>query len=214
MTAGPDLNGSTATGQTLVALDLEGVLTPEIWSAVAAATGIEAFARTTRDEPHYPRLVAARLAAMTANELTLGDLVAVAAVLEPLPGAVAFLDRLRARWPVVILSDTFEQLAAPLLDSLGRPLLLCHRFETDRDVVVGAELRRPDAKRAAVDAFGQLGYRVVAIGDSFNDLAMLDAADDGLLFRPPPAVVAARPTLPRYDGYAQVLAAWGITPDR
>ena len=192
--------------QTIVTLDLEGVLVPEIWIAVAEATGIEALRRTTRDEPDYDVLMRSRLDLLEAHGLGMAKITEVIAGLEPLPGAIEFLDELRERTQVVILSDTFEQFAGPLLAQLGRPTTLCHRLVLDGDRVAGYRLRMPEQKRAAVEAFRGLGYRVIAGGDSYNDTAMLLAADVGILFRAPPNVQAEFPDLPAVDAYDDFLA--------
>ena len=191
--------------QTIVTLDLEGVLVPEIWIAVAERTGIDALRRTTRDEPDYDVLMRGRLELLEAHGLGLAKITEVIAGLAPLPGAVEFLDELRDRTQVVILSDTFEQFAGPLLAQLGRPTILCHRLVLDGDRVAGYRLRMPEQKRAAVEAFRGLGYRVVAAGDSYNDTAMLLAADAGILFRAPPNVRAEFPDLPAVDAYDDLL---------
>ena len=190
---------------TIVALDLEGVLVPEIWIAVAERTGIDELRRTTRDEPDYDVLMRGRLELLEAHGLGLAKITEVIAGLTPLPGAVEFLDELRDRTQVVILSDTFEQFAGPLLAQLGRPTILCHRLVLDGDRVAGYRLRMPEQKRAAVEAFRGLGYRVVAAGDSYNDTAMLLAADAGILFSAPPNVRAEFPDLPAVDEYDDLL---------
>lgn len=193
---------------TLVTLDLEGVLIPEIWIAVAGQTGIDALRRTTRDEPDYDKLMRYRLALLDDHGLTLRDIAAVIEALAPLPGAEAFLDELRSRVPVVILSDTFEQFARPLMRQLGWPTLLCHRLVIDEaDRVVDYRLRLPDQKRRAVEVFQSLNYRVHAAGDSYNDIAMLQAADVGVLFRAPANVRAEFGELVAVDGYTELLAA-------
>jgi len=191
--------------QTIVALDLEGVLVPEIWIAVAERTGIDELRRTTRDEPDYDVLMRGRLELLESHGLGLAKITEVIAGLAPLPGAVGFLDELRDRTQVVILSDTFEQFAGPLLAQLGRPTILCHRLVIDGDRVAGYRLRMPEQKRAAVEAFHGLGYRVVAAGDSYNDTAMLLAADAGILFKAPPNVRAEFPDLPAVDDYDDLL---------
>lgn len=193
--------------QRLITLDLEGVLTPEIWIAVAESTGLDEFRRTTRDEPDYGLLMKGRLAALTDNDIAFSDLTTIVDQLVPLPGAIEFLDRLRATAPVVILSDTFEQLAAPLLAKLGDPLTLCHRLEIVDDRVAGAEVRLPHAKRCAVEAYRSLNYMVVAVGDSFNDIEMLVAADRGALFRPSQLVVDRHEELPVLSGFDE-LSGW------
>jgi phosphoserine / homoserine phosphotransferase len=197
--------GLPAEAQTIVALDLEGVLVPEVWIAVAERTGIAELRRTTRDEPDYDTLMRYRLALLEANGLTMPAIADVIGTLAPLPGAVEFLDALRDRTQVVILSDTFEQFAGPLLTQLGRPTILCHRLLLDGDRIAGYRLRMQDQKRAAVEAFRALQYRVVAAGDSYNDTAMLLAADAGVLFRAPDNVKAEFPQLPAVDSYDDLL---------
>jgi phosphoserine/homoserine phosphotransferase len=193
--------------QTIVTLDLEGVLVPEIWIAVAERTGIDALRRTTRDEPDYDVLMRGRLAILDEHGLTMSLVADVISGLEPLPGAVAFLDELRRTTQVVILSDTFEQFAAPLMAHLGMPTILCHRLVVADDRIVDYRLRQPDQKRHAVEAFQGLRYRVVAAGDSYNDTAMLTAADAGFLFHAPDNVIAEFPQFPALDTYPDLLAA-------
>jgi phosphoserine/homoserine phosphotransferase len=197
----------TASRQTIVTLDLEGVLVPEIWIAVAERTGIAELRRTTRDEPDYDVLMQGRLDIMAEHGLTMSLVQEVIAGLAPLNGAAAFLDELRRRTQVVILSDTFEQFATPLMAQLGMPTILCHRLVVDADRIVGYRLRQPDQKRCAVEAFRGLNFRVVAAGDSYNDTAMLGAADRGFLFHAPPNVIAEFPQFPAYDDYAELLVA-------
>lgn len=181
----------------VVCLDLEGVLVPEIWIAFAERTGIPEFRRTTRDEPDYDKLMRYRLALLREHGLKLPDIQAVIAGMAPLPGAREFLDALRERYQVVILSDTFYQFADPLMAQLGRPTLLCHRLVVDADgTVADYRLRMPDQKRCAVEAFKALNFRVLAAGDSYNDTAMLAAADAGFFIHPPPAIAAQFPQFP------------------
>jgi phosphoserine/homoserine phosphotransferase len=181
----------------IACLDLEGVLVPEIWISVAERTGIEALRRTTRDEPDYDKLMRSRLAILAKHGLGLPDIQAVIAGLHPLEGACEFVDWLRERHQVVILSDTFYEFAAPLMRQLGWPTLLCHRLESDRaGRITDYHLRMPDQKRAAVKAFHELRFRVIAAGDSYNDVAMLMEADAGILFRPPDNVVREFPQFP------------------
>lgn len=187
--------------QSIVTLDLEGVLVPEIWVAVAERTGIDGLRRTTRDEPDYDVLMRYRLDLLAEHGLTMSLISEVIAGLAPMEGAKDFLDSLRERAQVVILSDTFEQFAAPLMRQLGWPTILCHRLEVTDDRIVGYRLRMADPKRAAVLAFRSLGYRVVAAGDSYNDTTMLLEADAGFLFRSPPNVVAEFPQLPALESY-------------
>ncbi len=191
----------------LVALDVEGVLLPEIWIAVAERTGIDELRRTTRDEPDYDVLMRSRLALLGRHGLTLSLITDVIAGLRPLPGAVEFLDALRARTQVILLSDTFAQFAYPLMAQLGWPTIFCHDLRVVDDRIVGYRLRLADQKRKSVEAFRALGFRVVAGGDSYNDVSMLLAADTGLLFRAPANVRAEYPQLSAYDDYDAFAAA-------
>ncbi len=186
----------------IACLDLEGVLVPEIWISVAERTGIDALRRTTRDEPDYDRLMRGRLEILAERGLGLPDIQAVIAGLGPLEGARQFVDWLRERHQVVILSDTFYEFAAPLMRQLGWPTLLCHRLESDPSGrITGYRLRMPDQKRAAVKAFHALRFQVIAAGDSYNDVAMLEEADAGILFRPPDNVVREFPQFPVAHDY-------------
>ena len=193
--------------QGMVVLDLEGVLVPEVWIAVAERTGLDDLRRTTRDEPDYDVLMRGRLDILDRNGLTLSLISEVIGGLAPLPGAREFLDELRARTQVVILSDTFEQFAAPLMRQLGMPTLLCHRLVVADDRIVDYRLRLPDQKRRAVEAFKGLNYRVVAAGDSYNDSAMLLAADAAFWFHSPPSIQQEFPQFPALDTYDELLAA-------
>jgi phosphoserine / homoserine phosphotransferase len=192
---------------TLVTLDVEGVLVPEIWIAVAERTGIEELRRTTRDEPDYDVLMRYRLGLLARHELGLSAITAVIAELAPLAGAADFLDDLRGRVPVVLLSDTFAEFARPLMAQLGWPTILCHNLVVDGDRIVGYRLRMADQKRHAVEAFRGLGYRVLACGDSYNDVSMLLAADAGFLFRAPERVKAEFPQLPAFEAYEELRGA-------
>ena len=192
----------------VVCLDLEGVLVPEIWIAFADRTGIAEFRRTTRDEPDYDKLMQYRLALLRRHGLKLADIQAVIAGMSPLPGAREFLDELRTRYQLIILSDTFYEFADPLMQQLGRPTLFCHRLLIDEQgFVAGYRLRQPDQKRHAVIALQGLNYRVLAAGDSYNDTAMLGAADAGFLMHAPPNIVAEFPQFPLNDSYPQLLAS-------
>lgn len=192
----------------VVCLDLEGVLVPEIWIAFAQRTGIPAFSRTTRDEPDYDKLMGWRLALLREHGLKLADIQAVIAGMAPLPGAAAFLDGLRERYQVIILSDTFYEFADPLMRQLGRPTLFCHRLEVDAEgFVAGYTLRQPDPKRHAVNALKSLNFRVLAAGDSFNDTGMLAAADAGFFIHPPESIVAQFPQFPVHRDYAGLRAS-------
>ncbi len=190
----------------IVCLDLEGVLVPEIWIAFSERTGIPELRRTTRDEPDYDKLMRGRLSILRQHRLGLPDIQKVIAGMGPEPGAREFLDALRRRYQVVILSDTFYEFAMPLMEQLGMPTLYCHRLETDAAGFVSAyHLRMPDQKRAAVRAFKELNFKVIAAGDSYNDTAMLGEAHAGILFRPPQNVIDAFPQYPvvrDYDGLA------------
>ena len=168
-------------------------------------TGIAALRRTTRDEPDYDALMRSRLELLVRHGLTLSAIKEVIAGLEPLPGAIEFLDELRTRTQVVILSDTFEQFAQPLMRKLHWPAILCHRLVVEDDRVVGYRLRMPDPKRAAVEAFRSLNYRVVAAGDSYNDSTMLLAAHAGFLFHSPENVRLQFPQLPALDTFEDLL---------
>jgi phosphoserine/homoserine phosphotransferase len=191
----------------IVCLDLEGVLVPEIWIAFSERTGIPELRRTTRDEPDYDKLMRYRLDLLRKHRLGLPDIQKVIAEMGPEPGAKDFLDALRKRYQVVILSDTFYEFAMPLMAQLGMPTLFCHRLETDGAGFVSAyHLRMPDQKRAAVKAFKALAFRVIAAGDSYNDTAMLGAADAGILFRPPQNVVDEFPQYPVVRDYVGLAA--------
>ncbi len=193
--------------QTIVTLDLEGVLVPEIWIAVAERTGIDGLRRTTRDEPDYDVLMRYRLDLLGEHGLTMSLIQDVIAGLAPLEGARRFLDELRSLTQVVLLSDTFEQFATPLMRQLGWPTVLCHRLVVDDDRIVDYRLRQPDQKQRAVEAFRSLHYRVIAAGDSYNDTTMLGAADAGYLFHAPSNVIAEFPQFPALDTYDELLAA-------
>lgn len=199
------MNPTEPPRQSIVTLDLEGVLVPEIWIAVAEKTGIEALRRTTRDEPDYDVLMRGRIDIVGANGLRMSDIADVIATLTPLDGALEFLDELRARTQVVILSDTFEQFGRPLMRQLGWPTLLCHRLVVTDDRIVDYRLRQPDQKRHAVEALRGLNYRVISAGDSYNDIAMLQAADVGFLFRAPDNVRTEYPQFPSVDRYDALL---------
>lgn len=188
--------------QSIVTLDMEGVLTPEIWIAVAEKTGIAELRRTTRDEPDYDKLMRGRLKILDQHGLKLSDIQKVIGALQPLEGAREFLDQLRTRLQVLILSDTFEQFAAPLMAHLGWPTLLCHRLVVENDRIVDYRLRVPEQKQKAVAAFKLLNYHVIAAGDSFNDTSMLGEAHVGFLFRAPANVKQQFPQFAAVDSYA------------
>ena len=191
--------------QSIVTLDLEGVLVPEIWVAVAERTGIEALERTTRDEPDYDVLMRYRLDLLAEHGLTMSTITDVIATLSPLPGAAEFLTELRRRTQLVILSDTFEEFARPLMAQLGWPAIWCHRLVVQDDHITDYRLRTADPKRSAVKALQGLNYRVIAAGDSYNDTTMLLAADAGFLFHAPDNVKAEFSQLPAIDTYDDLL---------
>ena len=189
----------------ITVFDLEGVFTPEIWIAVAGATGIASLRRTTRDEPDYDKLMKDRIRILEENGLTLKAVQEVIAGMEPLPGAAEFLSWMRSQAPVIILSDTFYEFAAPLMTRLSHPTLFCNRLEVDgRGMIVDYHLRIRDGKREAVQALRQIHFRVIAAGDSYNDTTMLAAADHGILFRPPTNVIAEFPQFPVVTEYARL----------
>lgn len=199
---------STSDRQSIVTLDLEGVLIPEVWIATAEATGIDALRRTTRDEPDYDVLMGQRLDILAENGLGMAEITDVIASLAPLDGAADFLAELRARTQVIILSDTFEEFARPLMAQLGWPTVFCHRLVVGTDGrILQYRLRQPDQKRRAVEAFHSLKYRVIAAGDSYNDTTMLAAADHGFLFRAPGHVIAEFPQFPALSAYDELLSA-------
>jgi phosphoserine/homoserine phosphotransferase len=192
--------------QCIVTLDLEGVLVPEIWIAVAERTGIAELRRTTRDEPDYDILMRGRLQLLDQHGLTMSMIADVIGGLAPLDGALEFLDELRARTQVLLLSDTFEQFGRPLMRQLGMPTLLCHRLVVENDRIVDYALRMPDQKRCAVAALHALNYRVIAAGDSYNDTAMLAEADAGFLFHAPANIIEQFPQFPAVHEYDELLA--------
>ncbi|HTX21651.1 MAG TPA: bifunctional phosphoserine phosphatase/homoserine phosphotransferase ThrH [Candidatus Aquilonibacter sp.] len=191
--------------QSIITLDLEGVLVPEIWIAVAEKTGIPELRRTTRDEPDFDKLMQGRLAILKKHSLKLSDIQQVIGTLHPLDGAKDFLDELHSLVQVIILSDTFEQFASPLLRQLGWPTLLCHRLEIANDRIVDCNLRLREQKREAVSALIRLNYYVIAAGDSFNDTAMLNEAHVGFLFRAPDAVKRQFPRFKAVESYADLM---------
>ncbi len=193
----------------IACLDLEGVLVPEIWIAFAEQTGIDALKATTRDIPDYDVLMSQRLEILREHGLGLPQIQEVIAGLSPLEGAVEFVDWLRERFQVVILSDTFYEFSQPLMRQLGFPTLLCHRLSVASDGrVTDYRLRQANPKRQAVLAFKSLYYRVIAAGDSYNDTTMLSEADAGILFSAPDNVVAEFPQFPAVYGYPDLKQAF------
>jgi len=192
----------------IVCLDVEGVLVPEIWIAFADATGLPQLRRTTRDEPDYDKLMRFRLGVLKEHGLGLRQIQEVIAGIDPLPGAKDFLDALRERAQVLLLSDTFEQFADPLMRKLGRPTLFCNTLEVAPDgSVAGYRMRVAQSKLSTVRALQSIGFETIAAGDSHNDLAMIRAGKAGFLFRSTDAIKAANPDLPAFDDYDDLLAA-------
>jgi phosphoserine/homoserine phosphotransferase len=191
----------------VVCLDLEGVLVPEIWIGFAERTGIKELRATTRDIPDYDVLMRQRLKILADHNLGLPDIQAVIAEMAPMPGARDFIDWLRERFQVVILSDTFYEFSQPLMRQLGFPTLFCHRLIVDEaGRVTDYKLRQQDPKRQCVKAFHELNYRVLAAGDSYNDTSMLSEADLGVLFMAPANVIAEFPQFPSVNDYEQLKA--------
>ena len=194
---------------TIACLDLEGVLVPEIWINVAERTGIAALRRTTRDEPDYDKLMRGRIAILDEHKLGLPDIQAVIATMDPLDGALDFIEWLRSRTQVIILSDTFAEFAQPLMRKLGWPTLFCNSLEVEPSGrISGYRLRIEDGKRRAVEALRSIAFRIVAAGDSYNDTTMLKTADAGILFRPPANVIADFPQFPVTTTYDELRAAF------
>ena len=191
--------------QSIVCLDLEGVLVPEIWIAFSEKTRIKELRLTTRDVPDYDVLMKGRLKILAEHNLSLADIQEVIGSLRPLEGAKEFLDELRSVGQVIILSDTFEEFAKPLMRQLGWPTLLCHRLEVVNGRIVDYKLRIPEQKKAAVAALRTLHYNVIAAGDSFNDIAMLSEADAGILFRAPENIKKQFPQFPAVESHSELL---------
>jgi len=186
----------------LACLDLEGVLIPEIWIEFANKTGIEELKATTRDVPDYDVLMKQRLRILDEHGFKIQDIQEVIATLSPLDGAVEFIDWLRERFQVVILSDTFYEFAQPLMRQLGFPTLLCHKLETDKEGrITDYKLRQVDPKRQSIRAFQLLNYRCIAAGDSYNDTTMLKQAESGILFKSPQNVINEFPQFPAVHEY-------------
>ena len=192
----------------IVCLDMEGVLVPEIWIAFAQASGIPELSRTTRDEPDYDKLMAWRLGVLREHGLGLREIQAVIAKIDPLPGAKEFLDELRAITQVVILSDTFEQFAKPLMAKLGWPALFCNTLEVaESGEITGYKMRCPHSKLTTVRALQSCGFDTIAAGDSFNDLAMIQAGKAGFLFRSTDQIKADYPDIPAFEEFDDLLHA-------
>ena len=192
----------------IVCLDMEGVLVPEIWIAFSEETGIPELRRTTRDEPDYDKLMTWRLGILKEHGLGLKEIQNVIAKIDPLPGAKEFLDKLRAETQVVILSDTFEQFAKPLMEKLGWPTLFCNTLEVaENGEITGYQMRCEQSKLTTVRALQSIGYDTIAAGDSFNDLGMIQASKAGFLFKSTEAIKAAHPELPAFEEFGDLLAA-------
>ncbi|MDO8909033.1 MAG: bifunctional phosphoserine phosphatase/homoserine phosphotransferase ThrH [Pseudohongiella sp.] len=189
----------------IACLDLEGVLIPEIWIDFADRTGIKELRATTRDIPDYDVLMQQRLRILREHNLGLPDIQEVIAGMSPMPGALEFVNWLRERFQVVILSDTYYEFAEPLMRQLGYPTLFCHRLESDADgMIVNYHLRQKDPKRHSIKAFHSLNYRCIAAGDSYNDTTMLSEAEAGILFRAPDNVIREFPQFPAVHEYEEL----------
>ncbi|MCI9556779.1 MAG: bifunctional phosphoserine phosphatase/homoserine phosphotransferase ThrH [Lawsonibacter sp.] len=192
----------------IVCLDMEGVLVPEIWITFAQESGIPALSRTTRDEPDYDKLMKWRLGILKEHGLGLREIQAVIAKIDPLPGAKEFLDALRAETQAIILSDTFEQFAKPLMEKLGWPCLFCNTLEVaENGEITGYQMRCAQSKLTTVKALQSIGYDTIAAGDSFNDLGMIQASRAGFLFKSTGAIKAAHPELPALETFDELLTA-------
>lgn len=192
----------------IVCLDMEGVLVPEIWIAFAEASGIPELRRTTRDEPDYDRLMRYRLDILKAHSLGLREIQATIAKIEPLPGAKEFLDELRSVTQVIILSDTFEQFAKPLMEKLAWPTIFCNTLEVGQNgEITGYKMRCEKSKLTTVKALQSIGYDTIASGDSFNDLGMIQASKAGFLFKSTDQIKADYPDIPAYEEFPDLLAA-------
>ena len=190
-------------------LDMEGVVVPEIWIAFSEASGIPELRRTTRDEPDYDKLMKWRMQILREHGLGLSAIQDVIATIDPLPGARAFLDELRSLSQVIIISDTFEQFAKPLMAKLGWPTLFCNSLEIDEDgMVAGVHMRCPESKLTTVRGLQAMGFETIATGDSYNDLAMIRASKAGFLFRSTEQIKDDNPDLPAYESFDDLLAAF------
>lgn len=193
----------------IICLDLEGVLVPEIWIAFAEATGIPELKRTTRDEPDYDKLMKYRMNILKQHGLGIKEIQAVIATIKPLEGAKEFLDALREKTQVLILSDTFEEFASPLMKQLGWPTIMCNQLEIAPDgEITGIKMRCPQSKLTTVKALQSIGYDTIAAGDSYNDLAMIQAGKQGFLFRSTEKIKADFPEIPAFETYDELFAAF------
>ena len=192
----------------IVCFDMEGTLTPEIWEQVALDSGISELNKTTRDIPSYSDLMDYRIEIMKQHNLKLSDIVDASKKLDLLDGALDFLNQVRQEFQVVILSDTFHEIAYPLMEKLGYPLLLCHTLDVDaEDNILGYKLRDLHAKKQAILGFQSMGYRCLAAGDSFNDLQMFEVADQGFFINAPEAIANSMPDIPSFNAYHDLLDA-------
>jgi len=192
----------------LTCLDLEGVLVPEIWIAFARASGIPELEKTTRDEPDYDKLMKGRLEILKGHGLGLKEIQDTIAKIDPLPGAKEFLDELRSITQVIILSDTFEQFAKPLMQKLGWPTIFCNSLEAGRDgEITGYHMRVENSKYTTVKALQSIGYHTIASGDSYNDLGMIQASQAGFLFKSTEQIKADHPEIPAFETYDELLGA-------
>ena len=185
----------------IVCFDMEGTLTPEIWEQIASNTGIDEFNKTTRDIPDYSDLMDFRLDVMKKNNLKLSDIQKASGELDLLDGAEEFLNNIRQNFQVVILSDTFHEIAKPLMDKMGHPLLLCHNLEVVNDEIISYKLRHKHAKKHAITAFQAMGYRCRAAGDSYNDIQMFEVADKGFFMNAPEKISSSYPDIPSFNNY-------------
>ena len=192
----------------IVCLDMEGTLTPEIWEQVASDSGLEELNKTTRDIPAYSDLMDYRLQIMAKHNLKLADVITAVKKLDLLDGALDFLNEVRKNFQIVILSDTFHEIASPLMDKMGYPLLLCHTLDIDaEDNICGYRLRDLKAKKQAILGFQSMGYRCMAAGDSFNDLQMFEVADHSFFMNAPESISASMPDIPSFHSYSDLLQA-------
>jgi phosphoserine/homoserine phosphotransferase len=191
----------------IVCFDMEGTLTPEIWERVALRTGIDEFNKTTRDIPDYSELMDFRLDVMRSNNLKLSDIQEASSELELLPGAYNFLQKIRQNFQVVILSDTFHEIAKPLMEKMGFPLLLCHNLDVVNDEIISYKLRNKKAKKQAIESFQSIGYRCLAAGDSYNDLQMFEVADKSFFINAPDKISSSYPEISSFDNYTDLESA-------
>ena len=192
----------------LVCFDMEGTLTPEIWEQVAVDSGLEELQKTTRDIPSYSDLMDYRLEIMAKHNIKLADVIAAAQKLDLLDGALDFLNEVRNNFQIVILSDTFHEIASPLMEKMGYPLLLCHTLDVDNEGnIKGYNLRNDKAKKQAIMGFQAMGYRCLAAGDSFNDLQMFEVADHGFFINAPESISTTMSNIPSFNNYSDLLGA-------